>query len=287
MHRVDVIARYILTLSPVHVPTYVKTDAYPRAARVSSRTVYRRTVAPTAPTAPTRPDVMTLDTMLRWTPRSPLWPTWATWTPGYVTRQRWAVRATVDAIVRDGIRREELLDGLMGRAARARATHAAETVGYEAATVGAWDDDTPRDTINARETRAAERGRGHHPQAPSAAKVSMRDAHGDPYLLRSLQTVGCATDHRADGGDYSTVLDTLLTNPTWATYRKYQWRTGPLGAAYLTDEGVYPVILPEGDTGDDTRPTGHVAPTSHADARIAWDVARMGAMGADVDAMAQ
>lgn len=169
-----------------------------------------------------------------------------TWTPGDTRRQRWTVRAYLDIVNRERVARLDALEMADaryissrngGRVERARiAAGLPPTVtGHAPTRDGAWSDDSPRDVINARETRAAERGRGRHRNAPAASKVTGRDAHGDPAILKSLRTVGVATHPDATGADYMTALDIILTRPTLSTYRVLT--TAPWG---VDVNGAYP-----------------------------------------------
>jgi hypothetical protein len=199
--------------------------------------------------------------------------------------QRWTVRAYLDIVNRE---RVALLDAIEAadkryldakRGGRVAAAYARAGI-VQPTRDGAWDEWSQPEVINARETRAAERGRGHVKRAPSAARVTSRDAHGDPWALRNLTTVGHATLPGVTryGMD---AMDAILTRPMLATYRvlhtapwgvdihgaypghakwgEYVPRVAPVDAP--TWGAILPVHVDE-DTPTSDTPTSGVTPTS-------------------------
>ena len=173
------------------------------------------------------------------------------WPIGYARQARWAVRQYVDIVSRERVAMETASEMSLARqgsgkvrdAAMARAIAAGIVVGHAPTRDGAWDEWTPRGITNAREARAAERGRGIVKRGPSAARVTTRDHYAPAKLLRHLPTVGVATHPDATGSDYAYLLDTILQNPTLATYRAYHAPRGVVVADTAFDVGYSTLTL--------------------------------------------
>ena len=182
-----------------------------------------------------------------------------------LTRQsRWNIRACVDVIARERVERERLTEMMIAHTGttradriRARAIASGQVVGYAPTREGAWDEWSWRGVTNARETRAAERGRGNVKRGPSAARVTTRDHYAPASSLRMLRTVGVATHAHASGAEYLSMLAEMLRGGHAGTYRAY---------APGDTVGVVVDMTPDADTPDtpDTRATPD-APDTRAD----------------------
>jgi hypothetical protein len=218
---------------------------------------------------------------------------------GYVRQARWTVRAMLDTVARERVaamRAAEMMRGDTGHtrthAAWERAMMAGDVVGHVRVRDGrTWDEWSQREVVNARETRATERGRGTVKRGPSAARVTTRDVYAPATTLRHLATVGHGTyvGHTSYPWD---IMAAILAHPTWATYTVtrgpvwpadgptdatgYTPRTRPVGPH--TRPVVLPVHAPEDDAAqDDAAQVARVVNPAHAQAER--DHAAMAAMG--------
>lgn len=198
-----------------------------------------------------------------------------TWPAGYARQGRWLVRQVVDVVSREREQAQRLIElqdaryitsRNGGRVERARiAAGLPPTItGYAPTRESAWSEDSPREVVNARETRAAERGRGNVKRGPSAARVTTRDNYAPTSTLRMLHTVGIATHPAAStwagpgtAGDYTPAILHVLANPMQATYR--------LRASESDAGTVLPVHVDDTPTSDDT--PAHVEP-AHVQAAL-------------------
>lgn len=211
-------------------------------------------------------------------------------TRGHVRQARWLVRAMLDTVNRERVaamRAAEMMRGDTGRtrthAAWERAMMSGNVVGHVRTlpTVdGAWDEWTPRGITNARETRAAERGRGTVKRGPSAARVTTRDHYGPHGTLRMLRTVGVATHAAAGLGDYPSMLAEMLRTGHPGTYlawnvRPTDGRIGPWLATPRVVTVTRPTHTPRVTTP--ATPIGHAV--NAAESAAARDHALMAAIG--------
>jgi hypothetical protein len=263
------------------------------AERLAARTLAARVrghVAHVESAATERPRVATYRT--HWNPAGRTWATAGRTcadTRGYVRLARHGVRAMLDTLARERVAALEAViladsrylaarDGGRVEAARVRAGLMPTAIAFADTRYGVWDEYTPREIVNARETRAAERGRGIIKRGPSAARVTTRDVYAPATTLRMLRTVGVATHAHATGHDYTRLLQMILARPTLATYRV---------RAHADDAGrVLPVHVTVAHTPRHAA-TLDTTPMNAAERQAAIDAAAHAAIGPDIAATSQ
>lgn len=275
-------------------------------ARLSTRTAHAANLARAAHVGAATPerDRGRTITATRHTGR-----TWATTgrdghtdTRGYVRHARNGIRAMLDTVARERVAALRAAEMMRAHTGTTR-THAAWERAMMGHTMAAqyvpthdgrtWDEWTAKEVVNARETRAAERGRGTYKRGPSAARVTTRDHYMPASALRAMPTMGYATPPtHATRGDRAALMAAIDAHPKWATYRTWGTRPtdGPCGpwmptcgpAGIVCD--VYP---PTDDTGHTDTHAATDAPLSAAERQAATDYAAMAAIGPDIAAMAQ